>query len=111
MWRRTLCATSSVIDFSRALRSSALRRPEAMAPPSRILMFTSWSEESTPAELSMASVFRRTPARAASMRPSWVMPRLAPSPMIWARISPPLTRMASLALSPTCRLVSPEPLM
>ena len=34
----------------------------------------------TPAELSIASVLRRTPARAASMRPRWVAPRLAPSP-------------------------------
>jgi hypothetical protein len=32
-------------------------------------MLTSWSEVSTPAELSMASVLIRTPACAASMRP------------------------------------------
>ena len=43
-------------------------------------MFTSWSEVSTPAELSMASVSMRPPARANSMRPAWVKPRLAPSP-------------------------------
>ncbi|MNK89465.1 hypothetical protein D3C87_1094760 [compost metagenome] len=74
-------------------------------------MLTSWSDESTPAELSMASVFRRMPARAASMRPSWVAPRLAPSPRTRARTSPPLMRMASLALSPAWALVSPAPLM
>ena len=41
-------------------------------------MFTSWSEVSTPAELSMASVLM--PARrccAHSMRPSWVKPEVA----------------------------------
>ena len=32
-------------------------------------MFTSWSEVSTPAELSMASVLIRPPAGANSMRP------------------------------------------
>ena len=43
-------------------------------------MLTSWSEVSTPAELSMASVLIRPPARAYSIRPSWVKPRLPPSP-------------------------------
>ena len=63
-------------------------------------MFTSWSEVSTPAELSMASVFRRTPRIAASMRPRWVTPRLAPSPTTLQRNSTPSTRSASLVLSP-----------
>ena len=45
-------------------------------------MLTSWSEQSTPAELSMASVFRRTPFSAASTRPRWVSPRLPPSTTI-----------------------------
>ena len=40
-------------------------------------MLTSWSEVSTPAELSMASVLTRTPCRAASMRPSWLRPEVA----------------------------------
>ena len=43
-------------------------------------MLTSWSELSTPAELSMASVLMRPPASAYSMRPRWVKPRLPPSP-------------------------------
>ena len=64
-------------------------------------MLTSWSEVSTPAELSMASVFSATPAWAASIRPRWVSPRLPPSPTTRARRSEPLTRMASLARSPT----------
>ena len=42
-------------------------------------MFTSWSEQSTPAELSMASVLIRPPASAYSTRPRWVNPRLPPS--------------------------------
>ena len=69
-------------------------------------MFTSWSEVSTPAELSMKSVFSRTPACAASMRPSWVMPRLPPSPTTLQRRSAPLTRSALLARSPTSALDS-----
>ena len=73
-------------------------------------MFTSWSEVSTPAELSMASVLRRTPALAASIRPSWVKPRLPPSPTTRARICSPSMRMASLALSPTSALDSVEAL-
>ena len=51
-------------------------------------MLTSWSEVSTPALLSMASVLTRTPASAASMRPSWLAPRLPPSPTTLQRRSP-----------------------
>ena len=69
-------------------------------------MLTSWSDVSTPAELSIASVLSRTPWRAASTRPSWVMPRLPPSPTTLQRRSEPLMRMRSLALSPTSALVS-----
>ena len=58
-----------------------------------------------PAELSIASVSMRPPLRAYSMRPSCVTPRLAPSPTTLARTSPPLTRTASLARSPTSSLV------
>ncbi len=43
-------------------------------------MLTSWSEVSTPAELSMASVLTSPPASAYSIRPRWVRPRLPPSP-------------------------------
>ena len=76
-------------------------------------MLTSWSEVSTPAELSMKSVLMRppspsTPRRAYSMRPSWVSPRLPPSPTHRARRSSPLTRMASLALSPASAWVSSD---
>ncbi|KAG0731201.1 hypothetical protein G6F23_015542 [Rhizopus arrhizus] len=63
-------------------------------------MLTSWSEVSTPAELSMKSVLSSTPAWAASMRPSWVMPRLPPSPTTLQRSSPPFPRRALLARSP-----------
>ena len=59
------------------------------------------SEVLTPAELSMASVLSLTPFCAASMRPRWVAPRLAPSPITRARISAPVTRIGSLARSPT----------
>ena len=45
------------------------RRPRT-APSSRILMLTSWSEVSTPALLSIASVLMRPPASAYSTRPS-----------------------------------------
>ena len=82
-------------------------RPAATSPVSRILMLTSWSEVSTPAELSMKSVLIRPPLAAYSIRPSWVSPRLPPSPTHLARSSAPLTRSPSLALSPTWAWVSP----
>ena len=69
-------------------------------------MLTSWSEVLTPALLSSASVLSRTPARAASTRPAWVMPRFAPSPSTFARNSRPSTRIASLARSPASDWVS-----
>ena len=50
-------------------------------------MLTSWSEVSTPAELSMASVLICGRPSAASTRPRWVTPRLAPSPTTLARSS------------------------
>ena len=40
-------------------------------------MLTSWSEQSTPAELSMKSVLIRPPCRASSTRPRWVQPEVA----------------------------------
>ena len=64
-------------------------------------MFTSWSEVSTPALLSIASVLTRPPFNANSIRPSWVSPRLPPSPTTFTRRSWPSTRIESLALSPT----------
>ncbi len=64
-------------------------------------MFTSWSEVSTPALLSIASVLILPPCMANSIRPSWVRPRLPPSPTTLTRRSLPSTRMASFALSPT----------
>ena len=63
-------------------------------------MLTSWSLQSTPAELSIASVLSLPPARANSMRPRWVSPRLPPSPTTLTRSSRPSARIASLALSP-----------
>ena len=71
-------------------------------------MLTSTSEVLTPAELSIASVLSRTPASAASMRPRWVMPRLAPSPITLQRSSAPVMRIASLARSPAASSVSVE---
>ena len=50
-------------------------------------MLTSWSEQSTPAELSMKSVLIRPPFSANSMRPFWVQPRLPPSPTTRQRSS------------------------
>ena len=67
------------------LRCFMVRSPAATAALSRILRLTSWSEVSTPAELSIASVLMRPPLRAYSMRPRWVTPRLAPSPTTLAR--------------------------
>ena len=64
-------------------------------------MLTSWSEQLTPAELSMASVLMRPPVSAYSTRPSCVKPRLPPSATTLHRSSAPLTRMASFARSPT----------
>ena len=52
-------------------------------------MLTSWSEVSTPAELSMKSVLILPPQVAYSMRPSWVSPRLPPSPTQRARTCAP----------------------
>ena len=64
-------------------------------------MLTSWSEQDTPAELSMASVLMRPPFSAYSTRPSCVKPRLPPSATTLQRRSAPFTRMASFARSPT----------
>ena len=69
-------------------------------------MFTSRSEQSTPPELSIASVLIRPPASAYSMRARWVRPRLPPSPTTRHPSSRALTRRLSLALSPTSACVS-----
>src|ERR1035437_9480940 len=52
---------SSVIEASSALRCLSVMSPSRVMAVSRILMLTSWSEVSTPAELSMASVLMCTP--------------------------------------------------
>ena len=67
-------------------------------------MLTSWSEQFTPAELSIASVLMRPPPSANSIRPRWVKPRLPPSPTTRHRSSPASIRTASLSLSPTSAL-------
>ena len=64
-------------------------------------MFTSWSEVSTPAELSMKSVLTRPPPSAYSILASWVRPEVPaladrPWPARWAAS----TRTASLDRSP-----------
>ena len=63
-------------------------------------MLTSWSEVSTPAELSMKSVSTSPPASANSIRAAWVRPRLPPSATTRARSCEALTRTASLDRSP-----------
>ena len=50
-------------------------------------MLTSWSEQSTPAELSIASMLIRPPPSANSMRARCVKPRLPPSPTTRQRSS------------------------
>ena len=100
--RSTCAATSSVIECSSSLRSAA----DSVAPASRILMLTSWSEVSTPAELSMKSVFTRPPPSAYSIRAAWVSPRLPPSATTRARSAGASTRTASLARSPASACVS-----
>ena len=68
-------------------------------------MFTSWSEVSTPAELSMASVSMRPPARAYSMRPGLGDAEVgALAHHLGAAARAPLMRTASLARSPTSTL-------
>ncbi len=69
-------------------------------------MFTSWSEQSTPPELSMKSVLMRPPPSAYSTRPSWVRPRLPPSPTTLQRSSAPSALTASLARSPASAWLS-----
>ena len=59
----TSAATSSVIAASSLTRAGSLSRPARLAAASAILMLTSLSEQSTPAELSMKSVLIRPPAR------------------------------------------------
>ena len=96
------------MENSSASRSSRLSAPRVIASPVTILMLTSWSDVSTPAELSSASVLILRPASAASTRPRWVKPRLAPSPTTRARTWSPLMRSASLARSPASAWLSLE---
>ena len=69
-------------------------------------MLTSWSLQSTPAELSIASVLIFPPLRANSIRPRCVRPRLPPSPTTLTRSSLASARIASFALSPASPWVS-----
>jgi len=75
--------------------------PSLIASASRILMLTSWSEVSTPAELSMKSVFIRPPSSEYSILAAWVRPRFPPSPTTRARSRVASIRTASLDRSPT----------
>src|SRR5918999_623670 len=92
---------------SSSSRCLEVRSPSLTAASSRILMLTSWSEQSTPAELSSASVLILPPPAAYSIRARWVRPRLPPSPITRQRSSEASTRTASLALSPASVCVSP----
>ncbi len=103
--------TSSVIEASSSVRASGSTSPAVTSESTRILMLTSWSEQSTPAELSIASVLTRPPHRSNSIRPSDVTPRLPPSPMTLARNRFALTRTVSLARSPTSASDSDSALM
>ena len=94
--RARCSATSSVIFASKLLRCSNVSRPSRISRLSGILMFTSLSEQSTPALLSMKSVLMRPPCSANSIRPACVIARLAPSPMTLARSSRASARSASL---------------
>ena len=98
----TRSETSCVIRTSSELRLSSVSRPLRISRLSGILMLTSLSEQSTPALLSMKSVLIRPPFSANSIRPAWVMARLAPSPMTLALSSLASARSESLAGSPTC---------
>ncbi len=102
----TSSATASVMSARSASRRSAASAPVAIARCRRILMFTSWSEVSTPAELSMASVLMRPPASAYSTRARWVNPRLPPSPTTRHRSSVASMRTVSLVRSPASAFVS-----
>ena len=102
------------VDLAKAgpfLRDAARSALVRMISATKILMLTSWSDVSTPAELSIASVLMRPPARANAMRPFWVTPRFAPSPTTCAFTSSASTRRPSLALSPTSALVSARALI
>ena len=68
-------------------------------------MLTSWSEQSTPAELSIASMKMRPPPSAYATRARCVKPRLPPSPTTFTRRSSASRRTESFARSPTsaCR--------
>jgi hypothetical protein len=69
-------------------------------------MLTSWSEQFTPAALSIASVLIRPPLSAYSIRAGWVKPRLPPSPTTRQRRSTASTRTLSFVLSPASACVS-----
>ena len=73
----------------------------SIAAASTIFMLTSWSEVSTPAELSMKSVLTSPPASAYSILASWVRPRLPPSPTTRARSAVASILTLSLDRSPT----------
>ena len=78
---------------------------------SNILMFTSWSEQSTPAALSIKSVNDAPSlAKAYSIRARCVIPRLPPSPITLVSRSLPLIRKLSLALSPASAWLSSDDL-
>ncbi len=110
VWRRlsssTISATASVISSRSALRSTGDRRFALTGCWSAILMFTSLSEQSTPAELSIKSVLIDPPLRAKAMRAACVTARLAPSPITLAPSVSASTRSRSLSGSPTAALFS-----
>src|SRR5215831_15793045 len=70
--------------------------PDSTSGWRQIFRFTSWSERSTPAELSTASVLMRPPLTAYSTRPRCVTPRLPPSAIARTRSADAFTRTASL---------------
>jgi hypothetical protein len=69
-------------------------------------MLTSTSDDVDAGRIVDGVGVERRPTAPNSMRPRCVTPRLAPSPMTLARDRPPVTRIASLARSPTSASVS-----
>ena len=78
----------------------SVRSPRAITALSRILILTSWSEQSTRRRCREVGV--GAPARQAVLHPpQLVIPRLPPSPTTRQRSSVASTRRPSFDLSPT----------
>src|SRR5881227_1390827 len=99
-------ALDDVVRHRLEERAAGASSPASTTGRRQILRFTSWSERSTPAELSMASVLMRPPASAKAIRARCVKPRFPPSATARPRSASASTRTASFAGSPTSACVS-----